>query len=211
MFTGIVEKVVPVKRIEKNERGLRFQIEYENNSEPLQPGESVAINGVCLTIASTENKKFWVETVHETLNVTALAQLKEGDCVNFERSLKVGGRIGGHFVFGHVDGVADVQKVERAPDSHVLIISIPTGCESLIVEKGSVAIDGVSLTIQKVLADSFTVAVIPYTAQVTTLGAKKAGSSVNVETDMLAKYVLRAHSRDALFPFTAHSLEELGF
>lgn len=211
MFTGIIERIVLIKHIEKSDRGLRFGIEYDNALDPIRLGESVAINGVCLTAASVEKNEFWVEAVQETLKVTTLSQTKLADFVNLERSLKVGDRVGGHFVFGHVDGVADVHKIEHSSDSHVLTIGVPVGCGGYIVEKGSVAIDGVSLTIQQIRTDSFTVAIIPHTAKVTTLGTKRVGGQVNLEADMLAKYALKTRPEGTAFPFTTESLEKFGF
>ena len=211
MFTGIIEKLATIGTKDETERGIRFRIQYENSADPVQLGESIAINGVCLTAEKVDKKGFAVSVVHETLNITTLTDLKQGNKVNLERSLKVGDRIGGHFVFGHVDAVSSIKDIHRTSEDHVLSIEIPNGCQNYLVEKGSVALDGVSLTIQTVRNDFFTVAIVPHTANTTTFGEKIKGNRLNVEADMLAKYVQKNRSDKPDFPFDLDALKELGF
>ncbi len=211
MFTGIVEKLAAIESRDKIERGVRFRIQYENDADPIQLGESIAINGVCLTVEETGKKEFSISAVHETLNITTLADLQVGSKVNLERSLKAGDRIGGHFVFGHVDGISSIVGVHRTTKDHKFSVEIPSGCESYLVEKGSVALDGISLTIQAVQNNFFTVAIVPHTAHATTLGEKIKGDRVNIEADMLAKYVQKNRSDKLNFPFDLESLKKLGF
>ena len=211
MFTGIIEKLATIEAKDKTERGVRLRIQYENNADSIQLGESIAINGVCLTAEKVDKKGFFVSVVHETLNVTTLADLKQGSTINLERSLKVGDRIGGHFVFGHVDGISSIIDVRRTLEDHALSLEIPRGCENYLVEKGSVAVDGVSLTIQTVQNNFFTVAIVPHTAKATTLGEKIKGDRLNIEADMLVKYVQKNHSGRSNFSFDLDALKKLGF
>ena len=211
MFTGIIEKLATIEARDKTERGIRLRIQYENNTDPVQLGESIAINGVCLTAEQVDKKEFFVSIIHETLNVTTLADLKQGGTVNLERSLKVGDRIGGHFVFGHVDGIGSIIDVRRTSEDHVLSIETPRGYENYLVEKGSVAVDGVSLTVQAVQSNFFTVAIVPYTAEATTLGKKIKGDRLNIEADTLAKYVQKNRSDGSRFSFDLDTLKKLGF
>lgn len=211
MFTGIIEKLAVIEAKDKTERGVRLRIQYENNADLVQLGESIAINGVCLTTEKVDKKGFFVSVVHETLNITTLADLKQGSMVNLERSLKMGDRIGGHFVFGHVDGIGSIIDVRRTSEDHALFLEIPRGCENYVVEKGSVAVDGVSLTIQTVQNNFFTVAIVPHTAKATTLGEKIKGDWLNIEADMLAKYVQKDHSGRSNFSFDMDALKKLGF
>ncbi|MBI4431563.1 MAG: riboflavin synthase [Candidatus Omnitrophica bacterium] len=211
MFSGIIERLVIVEKLERTSRGVRFAIAYKNEVAPVQEGESIAINGVCLTAAAMEEGRFWVEAVKETLEATTLSSVKTHDRVNLERSLKVGDKISGHFVLGHVDGVAVIQKVNRNAETHDLTLKVPEICEPFMVAKGSIAVDGISLTIQAVQGKTCSVAVIPHTAAMTTLGFRKEGDRVNLETDVLAKYVQLRSNPEQPFPFTVDSLRELGF
>jgi len=211
VFTGIIEKLATIEARDKTERGVRLRIQYENDADPVQLGESIAINGVCLTAEEMDKKGFSVSAVHETLNSTTLAELRQGSKANLERSLKVGDRIGGHFVFGHVDGVSTIIDVRRTSEDHVLSVEIPNCCENYLIEKGSVALDGISLTIQAVQNSFFTIAIVPHTANTTTLGEKTKGDRVNIEADMLAKYVQKKCSDRPNFPFDLDSLKKLGF
>jgi riboflavin synthase len=182
VFTGIVEELGRLARRD----GARFVFESSVLTEDGKVGDSMAVNGCCLTVVDLGAGWWAADVVGETLARTALGELVPGDCVNLERPLRLADRLGGHFVQGHVDAVGVI--VTPAPD---LQVRMPPGLVRYVVEKGSVAVDGCSLTVVAALDDGFKAAVIPHTAEVTTLGAKRAGAHVNLEVDMLAKYVER--------------------
>lgn len=182
MFTGIVEELGRLRRRD----GLRFEFEATTVLEDAKVGDSLAHNGCCLTLVDIHPGWYAVEVTDETLNRTNLGDLQPGDAVNLERPVRLADRLGGHLVQGHVDGVGEV--VRPAPD---LQVRCPADLLRYIVEKGSITVDGISLTVVEPLRDGFTVAVIPHTAAVTTLGTKGPGSRVNLEVDLVAKYVER--------------------
>jgi riboflavin synthase len=182
VFTGIVEELGRVR----SRDGGRFTFEASTVVEDMKVGDSVAHDGVCLTVVDVGDGWYAVDVVDETLARSTLGARGPGDVVNLERPLRVGDRIGGHVVQGHVDAVGTV--VSPAPD---LRIAAPAGLMRYVVEKGSITVDGVSLTVVEVLDDGFTVAVIPHTAEVTTLGRRQPGDGVNLEADMIAKHVER--------------------
>lgn len=196
MFTGLVEGLGHVTALEGESAGIRIVLKpppcmLSGESEDVLPtslGDSVAINGCCLTIVSVEDNFWSFQAGQETLSKTNLGQLRPGDVVNLERSLPVNGRLGGHFVQGHVDGIGIVDQLERDADWATMGFRVPSMLADLMVPKGSVAVDGVSLTIVSVDAERFTVALIPHTLSVTTLGQRAIGKSVNIETDILGKY-----------------------
>ena len=183
MFTGIVEELGRVVTRE----GSRLRIAATTVLEGSEMGASIAVNGCCLTLVATDSSSWWEADVSaETYSRTNLGSLSPGDPVNLERPMALGERLGGHIVLGHVDDVGTV--VASAPD---LIVRIPKDLMHLIVEKGSVTVDGISLTAFDLTTDTFRVAVIPHTMQVTTLGVRKPGDQVNIEMDVLAKHVER--------------------
>ena len=182
MFTGIVEEMGRVR----SRHGGRFEIEAGAVLEGLAAGDSVAHNGCCLTVVEVAERWYAVEAVAETLSRTNLADLQAGDVVNLERPVRLSDRLGGHLVQGHVDAVGEV--VTPAPD---LQVRVPARLSRYVVEKGSVAVDGCSLAVAGVEGDTFMVALIPHTTQATTLGRRGVGERVNVEVDVLAKYVER--------------------
>ena len=184
MFTGIVEEMGTVKAIRKGPHSAVVEIQAQVVLEDLHIGDSIAVNGVCLTPAG-----FTADVMHETLNRSALALLRPGSRVNLERALAAGGRFGGHIVAGHVDGVGTVQRITR--DDNAVWYTIAAGPEILryVVEKGSIAIDGISLTVARVDGQSFAISAIPHTVSVTTLAHRRVGDPVNLETDVLGKYV----------------------
>ena len=189
MFTGIVEEMGTVKAIRKGPHSAVVEIQAQVVLEDLHIGDSIAVNGVCLTATAFSPAGFTADVMHETLNRSALALLRPGSRVNLERALAAGGRFGGHIVAGHVDGVGTVQRITR--DDNAVWYTIAAGPEILryVVEKGSIAMDGISLTVAAVEADRFSVSVIPHTAAVTALGRKRPGDVVNLETDIIGKYV----------------------
>ncbi len=187
MFTGLVEKLANVVALETIGAGRRLTI-FEPTFQP-EIGESIAVNGVCLTVVSTHEGQLSFEIGPETLKRSNLGQLKAGDRVNLERSLRVGDRLGGHFVQGHVDGIGVIESRTRNGDWEDVWFRCPAVLTRLMVPKGSIAIDGVSLTLVNVEAERFSVMLIPHTQAVTTLGFKQVGEPVNLECDMLAKHV----------------------
>jgi riboflavin synthase len=184
MFTGIVEELGTVAACD----GGRFRFSCSVVLDDVEPGASIAVNGCCLTVVAFDVAAGWWEAdaVDETLTRTNLADLQPGDTVNLERPVRLSDRLGGHLVQGHVDGVGTITRA--APD---LQVALPDGLGRYLVEKGSITVDGVSLTVVDAAAGSFTVAVIPHTAEVTTLGRKGPGDRVNLEVDVTAKYVER--------------------
>ena len=183
MFTGIVEELGKVG----SRNGSRLRINSTTVLEGSDLGASIAVNGCCLTVVATDGSSYWdADVSEETYSRTNLGSLQTGDVVNLERPMALGERLGGHMVLGHVDAVGHV--VSPAPD---LVIRIPRDLMHLIVEKGSVTVDGISLTAFDLTADTFRVAVIPHTTSVTTLGVRKPGDAVNIEMDVLAKHVQR--------------------
>ncbi|HVE46411.1 MAG TPA: riboflavin synthase [Acidimicrobiales bacterium] len=182
MFTGIVEELAQVRSREKG----RFTFYASAVLDGLRLGDSIAHNGCCLTVVEISSTWYAVDVVEETLARTNLGDLAEGDPVNLERPLKASDRLGGHLVQGHIDGVGHILSAGPA-----LEVRIPPELTRYVVEKGSIAVDGVSLTVAKALPDGFTAAVVPHTAAVTTLGLKGPGDTVNIEVDLVAKYVER--------------------
>jgi riboflavin synthase len=191
MFTGIVEGVGEVAEVKPTPAGLRLRLITSLSSE-LTPGESLAVNGVCLTVVSSDKNGTYMDVSPETLRVTAFASLKRGSLVNLERPMRVDGRFGGHFVQGHVDATGTVEEIRQDGDFWWMTIRFPPSLASQIVRKGSVAVDGVSLTVAGVDDRRFDVQIIPYTWEHTSLRGLKPNELVNLECDMLGKYVLRA-------------------
>lgn len=189
MFTGIIEEVGTIRRVQNGVHSAVLEIEAKTVLEGLHIGDSIAVNGVCLTVISFDTKEFQADIMHETLNRSSLAALQKGSRVNLERALSVNGRLGGHIVAGHVDGTGVINEVRK--DDNAVWYRIRAGEAILryVVEKGSIAIDGISLTVAAVSSEDFSVSVIPHTAKVTSLGEKKAGDKVNLETDIIGKYV----------------------
>jgi riboflavin synthase len=189
MFTGLVECLGTVRRLAVEGAGSRLVIEAPSFAAYLAVGESVAINGTCLTVVAHDDQSCTFQAGPETLRRTNLGELAVGGRVNLERALRVGDRLGGHFVQGHVDGVGLVAERLRDGEWETVWFRCPSDLTSQMVPKGSIAVDGVSLTLVDVAADRFSVALIPHTLAHTTLGFKAVGASVNLETDLLAKYV----------------------
>ena len=189
MFTGIVEEVGTLKAIRKGPHSAVLEIAAQVVLEDIHLGDSIAVNGVCLTATSFTAASFTADVMHETLNRSALAALRPGSRVNLERAMAADGRFGGHIVAGHVDGVGTVQNIQR--DDNAIWYTIAAGPEILryVVEKGSIAIDGISLTVARVDGTSFAISAIPHTVAVTVLADRKVGDRVNLETDIIGKYV----------------------
>jgi riboflavin synthase len=191
MFTGLVEEKGVIAGLERGADSLRLSFMAPTVREGLAIGDSVSINGCCLTVVVMGPDGFAVDAVAETLRRTTIGALEPGDEVNLERALKLGDRLGGHIVQGHVDGTGIVSDVRQEGDSSVLRIGAASDLLRYTVEKGSITVDGVSLTVAGVMNDSFAVALIPHTMVATTLGPGSVGRMVNLEVDVLAKYVER--------------------
>lgn len=189
MFTGIVEELGTIRSVRRGAASAVLSIGAAEVLSDLKIGDSVAVNGVCLTVTSLDDGGFTADVMHETLGRSSLGALAPGGRVNLERAMPANGRFGGHIVSGHIDGTGKVASVR--PDDNALWYTISAAPELLrcIVEKGSITIDGISLTVAAVDDTSFSVSLIPHTAAVTTLGKKRAGDTVNLETDIIGKYV----------------------
>jgi riboflavin synthase len=189
MFTGIIEEIGTIAGISKLTGKWELSVQAALLRGGVRVGDSVAVDGVCLTATRVAGDLFYADASLETLSVTTLKDRKRGDRVNVERALSADGRLGGHIVMGHVDGIGTIVDKKRAGDSVMLAVEVPSEISRYIVQKGSVAIDGISLTVNEQRDSIFTVNIIPYTASQTTLGGKNLRDKVNIETDIIGKYV----------------------
>ena len=189
MFTGIIEEIGTVRRLENTPAACRLHIAAETVLQGTRIGDSIAVNGVCLTVTHMSADSFAADVMPETLRRSSLGSLRSGSHVNLERAMAADGRFGGHIVAGHIDGTGKIAS--RKPEGNAVIVTISAAPEILryIVEKGSIAIDGISLTVTKVTETDFSVSLIPHTAKETTLLSKRAGEIVNLENDLVGKYV----------------------
>ncbi len=194
MFTGIITSTGKIKKIEqntKNRSAIKVSVDLGNDSKGLKIGQSVALNGVCLSATKISKSVCTFEMIDETMKKTDLGNLSVGSEVNVERSLKVGERLEGHFVLGHVDGVAEIIKIEKLPEEVKVWFKIPNALKKYVVKKGSVALDGISLTVVDVKKNLGSVCLIPHTIQVTNFKKKNIGDKLNIETDVLGKYIMK--------------------
>jgi riboflavin synthase len=193
MFTGLIESVGEIADLSAIDGGFSIRIQTEITAG-LRLGESVAVNGVCLTAVDVDEGRgsFLAEIGPETATVTTLGGLKKGSLVNLERAMRADGRVGGHFVLGHVDGAGTIAAIRPEADFSWVTVSYPGGLAPLLIHRGSVAVDGISLTIARLEAATFDVQIVPFTWAHTNLRAARAGDRVNLECDMVGKYVLRA-------------------
>lgn len=189
MFTGIVEELGSVRRVLPGAQAGKIVIAARTVLEGTRIGDSIAVNGVCLTVVALGDGEFTADVMPETLRKTGLGQLRVGDPVDLERAMPADGRFGGHIVSGHIDGVGRIKEVRPEQNAHIVTIEAPRPILALIVEKGSIAIDGISLTVASVDATTFSVSIIPHTASATVLLKKRAGDIVNLENDIVGKYV----------------------
>ena len=189
MFTGIIEEVGTIKDIRLQSHSAVISVSADAVLEGTRIGDSIAVNGVCLTVTSLRDREFSADATPETVARTSLYRLRGGSPVNLERAIAADGRFGGHIVMGHVDGRGSVEGIVREENSLLLAIKADPGIMRYVVMKGSVAIDGISLTVADVSQSEFTVSLIPHTAEVTTVRYMKRGDSVNIETDIIGKYV----------------------
>jgi len=192
MFTGLVEEIGVVRRVMRSRDGARLVIAAEKVLEDTKIGDSLSVSGACLTVTQVESGQFVADCMAETLSRTTIGLLKAGSRVNLERALALGQRLGGHLVLGHVDAVGEIKRMESKGDALEVRSSLPGEIERLVAEKGSIAIDGVSLTIMRVEPGEFVVGLIPHTIEATTLVDLGSGSRVNLEADVIARYVQRS-------------------
>ncbi len=191
MFTGLIESQGIVTRAERTSGGMRVEIYAPEFGRDMAIGDSIAVDGACLTVAKFIRGAFLADVSEETLRRTTLSRLRQGAKVNLERAVRLSDRMGGHMVSGHVDGVGRVEMRQKAGNSAIYRFTAPAEVMRYVVEKGSIAVDGISLTVAQILPDGFAAAVVPHTESVTTLGDKPIGDEVNLEADVIAKYVER--------------------
>jgi riboflavin synthase len=189
VFTGIVEEVGVVEAIEPLDQASRIRIRGQIVTSDVKPGDSISVNGVCLTVVEPAAGVFSADVMAETLSRSSLAAIEVGAAVNLERAARVDSRLGGHIVQGHVDGVGCISGIQEQENWTLMTIGIPTELSRYLVEKGSITVDGVSLTVVSVTPSEFVISLIPTTLAETTLGSKAPGDTVNLEVDVIAKYV----------------------
>ena len=193
MFTGIITGTGKIQKIDnttKNRSAIKLKVDLSKNSKGLKIGQSVALNGVCLSVTNISKNICSFEMIDETMKKTELGNLKVGSLINIERSLKIGERLEGHFVLGHIDGVATITKIEKKQKEVKIWFRIPKKLAKYVVQKGSIALDGISLTLVDVKKDLASVCLIPHTIKITNFRTKKIGDKLNIETDILGKYIL---------------------
>lgn len=214
IFTGIIEEMGKVLKIEKGRESFQISIKASEVVKDLKLGDSIAINGVCLTAIEFDSNYFKADVMPETLHHTSLKNLRNGDQVNLERAIRVGDRLGGHLVQGHVDGIGIIREKQKKDIATIIRIKAPLSVLNYTVSKGSIAIDGISLTIVDVGNDSFSVSLIPHTGLITTLGFKKIGDEVNLESDIIGKYIekfIKLDNKEASSNISMNFLSKHGF
>jgi riboflavin synthase len=189
MFTGIVAAVGSIRRLTRRHEDARLEIDTSLDLGDVRIGDSIAVSGACLTVTALGERGFAADVSAETLSRTTLKGSRAGERVNLEKALRVGDRLGGHLVLGHVDGVGTIRQKKAGPRSIVMVFEVDPGLSRYIASKGSIAVDGISLTVNSCEKDRFYVTLIPHTASETTLGWKKESDSVNIETDVIARYL----------------------
>lgn len=200
MFSGIVEEMGAVQAIEKGLAGAKISILASAILDDLHVGDSVSVSGACLTATKIEDQSFFVDVSTETMNCTNLGTIAVGTPLNLERAMKLNARMGGHLVTGHIDGIGTLRAREQDGNAIYLTVEASEDIMRYCVPKGSITIDGISLTINSVTAHSFSVAIIPHTAKVTTIGLKQVGDAVNLESDLIGKYVERLLQTNGTLP-----------
>lgn len=211
MFTGIIEEVGVIKEFSKSGNSALIVVECKKILEDVKLGDSIAINGVCQTVVKFDKNSFTVQVSSETLAVTSFFNLKTGDTVNLERALTLSARLGGHIVSGHVDGLAKVKNIQKLSEFYNLKVEVGKDLAKYIVKKGSVTLNGISLTVASINSNEFEVAIIPHTFENTNLKNMKLGDFVNIEVDILAKYVEKFLSTGNNSAIDANFLKENGF
>ena len=191
MFTGIIEGLGTLEAIKDGGQGKQFALAADFDLDGTRIGDSIAVNGACLTVVRLQGRRFEVDVSPETVNRTTFGKARIGERLNLERALRLGDRLDGHMVSGHVDGMGRLEKRESLANAIIVTFSVPSLLSRYMIKKGSVAVDGVSLTINDCATGSFQVSIIPHTAKMTTIGFKPVGAEVNIETDLIGKYVER--------------------
>lgn len=189
MFTGLIQEVGTILSVNQNAEGKEFVIKAPHLIKDIQIDDSVATNGCCLTATQIKGDSFKVQAIHMTLEKTVVGLLKSGDKVNLELSLRPQDRLGGHFVQGHVNAIGKIKQIKTMGENWEVEVSFPVDLRKYMISEGSITLDGISLTIARLTSDTFTVAIIPHTLEKTTLGGKKVGDNLNLEVDMIAKYI----------------------
>lgn len=218
MFTGIIEETGIIKKVNAASHSSSIWIKAGKIMKDLKLGDSVAVNGVCLTVAKIENKQWQADVMPETMKRSNLGLLRSGDTVNLERAMKADGRFGGHLVSGHIDGIGKIVKIKKEENAVIFEIETAQKLLNYMIEKGSIAIDGISLTITFLDQDSFGISVIPHTLKETVLGLKNIGDTVNLENDLIGKYIEKFIRKEAVNKedkpqsrLTMEFLEQSGF
>lgn len=213
MFTGIVEELGTIQAVTRSNHAFQFRIGCRKVLEDVRIGDSIAVNGVCLTVKTFTASDFVVDVMPETVKATTIPALQVGHIVNLERAMAGNGRFGGHFVSGHVDGVGEITKIRRVENAIYLEIKIEENLQKYFIEKGSVTVDGTSLTVFDVMDNGFVISLIPVTQSDSIIGQKHVGDVVNIECDMLAKYIekLIRHKEERTTGLTMSTLAAHGF
>jgi riboflavin synthase len=196
LFTGLIEEIGKIQGVKKGTNSAVLSVQASKIMEDIHLGDSIAVNGVCLTVISISTNGFAADVMHETLNRSSLGKLRIGSFVNLERAMAANGRFGGHIVSGHIDGTGTISDIHRDDNAVWYTLKAPLPLLRYIIEKGSIAIDGISLTVAKVYNDSFHVSIIPHTASNTTLSHRRIGDLVNLENDCIGKYVERLMEKE---------------
>ncbi len=212
MFTGIIEEIGKIQTVRKGAASSSISVQAKKVLQDVHIGDSIAVNGVCLTVTAFSQGVFTADVMHETFNRSSLGSLQTGSPVNLERAMPSNGRFGGHIVSGHIDGTGTISAIQNDDNAVWYTIKTAPGILRYIVEKGSVAIDGISLTVAAVERDCFSVSIIPHTASITTLSNRRVGDTVNLENDCIGKYVERLMGiQQSKHNITADFLTKYGF
>ncbi len=211
MFTGIIEEIGKVVSLNRSSQTGKLTIAVSKDFSPIKTGESIAVNGACLTVTSVKRNNIEFDLSFETLQKTTLHMLKPEDKVNLERALPIAGRLGGHLVSGHVDGIGEIRQKISQSKGLELHISVPSQILPFMVSKGSITLDGISLTIADIRKSLLVIYVVPHTAKVTTLSQKNIGDQVNIEVDLLSKYIERHLRQEVNKGITEDTLTRAGF
>lgn len=214
MFTGIIEEIGTIKTIRRGSQSLQVEIKAKTVIADLHHGDSISTNGVCLTVIDYTHESFTVDVMHETLNLSSLSRLQSGSLVNLERAMPANGRFGGHIVSGHIDGIGHITSITPDDNAYLLNIEADDLLLKYIIEKGSVCLDGVSLTVARLLPNGFQVSIIPHTWRETTLCKLAVGNLINIENDIVGKYIERFvgfKTKATSTPITEEFLRSHGF